>query len=97
MQYVHHFGTTRHVLEGARNLWIWGPLDALWLNHNWHLTHHKHPTVPWIHLPHIGRAVAKALGRPVEELAAETTRNAITLFGLDEPRPATPSQRAHAA
>ena len=56
MQYVHHFGTTRHVLEGARNLWIWGPIDALWLNHNWHLTHHKHPTVPWIHLPHIGRA-----------------------------------------
>ena len=55
MQYVHHFGTTRHVLEGARNLWIWGPIDAVWLNHNWHLTHHKHPTVPWIHLPQIGR------------------------------------------
>jgi fatty acid desaturase len=56
MQYVHHFGTTRHVLEGARNLWIWAPLDALWLNHNWHLTHHKHPTVPWIHLPGLGRS-----------------------------------------
>jgi fatty acid desaturase len=56
MQYVHHFGTTRHVLEGARNLWIWGPLDLLWLNHNWHLTHHKHPTVPWIYLARIGRS-----------------------------------------
>jgi fatty acid desaturase len=55
MQYVHHFGTTRHVLEGARNLWIWGPIDLLWLNHNWHLTHHKHPTIPWIHLPRLGR------------------------------------------
>lgn len=55
MQYVHHFGTTRHVLEGARNLWIAAPIDALWLNHNWHLTHHKHPTVPWIHLPALGR------------------------------------------
>jgi fatty acid desaturase len=55
MQYVHHFGTTRHVLEGARNLWIGAPIDALWLNHNWHLTHHKHPTVPWIHLPALGR------------------------------------------
>jgi fatty acid desaturase len=55
MQYVHHFGTTRHVLEGARNLRIWGPLDRLWLNHNWHLTHHKHPMVPWVHLPAIGR------------------------------------------
>ncbi len=54
MQYVHHFGTTRHVLEGARNLWIWGPLDRVWLNHNWHLTHHKHPTVPWIHLRRMG-------------------------------------------
>jgi fatty acid desaturase len=55
MQYVHHFGTTRHVLEGARNLWIWTPIDLLWMNHNWHLTHHKHPTVPWVHLPAIGR------------------------------------------
>jgi fatty acid desaturase len=55
MQYVHHFGTTRHVLEGARNLWIWAPIDLVWLNHNWHLTHHKHPTIPWIHLPGIGR------------------------------------------
>jgi fatty acid desaturase len=54
MQYVHHFGTTRHVLEGARNLWLWRPVDMLWLNHNWHLTHHKHPTVPWIHLQRIG-------------------------------------------
>jgi fatty acid desaturase len=56
MQYVHHFGTVRHVLEGARNLWIWGPIDLIWLNHNWHLTHHKHPTVPWIHLPELGSA-----------------------------------------
>lgn len=55
MQYVHHFGTTRHVLEGARNLWLWGPVDLVWLNHNWHLTHHKHPTVPWLHLPQVGR------------------------------------------
>jgi TatD DNase family protein len=33
-------------------------------------------------LPHIARAVAGALGRPVEEIAAETTRNARALFGL---------------
>jgi len=56
MQYVHHYGTERHVTRGARNLWISGPLDRLWLNHNWHLAHHEHPTVPWIHLPAIGRA-----------------------------------------
>lgn len=56
MQYVHHFGTDRDVIKGARNLFIWGPLDLLWLNHNWHQTHHAHPTVPWVHLPRLGRA-----------------------------------------
>jgi TatD DNase family protein len=48
-------------------------------------------------LPHVARAVAKALGRPVEDVAAETTRNAISLFGLDEPRPSPSPQRALAA
>jgi TatD DNase family protein len=33
-------------------------------------------------LPHILAAVARALGRPAAEIAAETTRNAGTLFGL---------------
>jgi fatty acid desaturase len=58
MQYVHHFGTTRDVLRGARNLKTLGPIDLLWLNHNWHLNHHLHPTVPWIHLPRLGRGSA---------------------------------------
>jgi fatty acid desaturase len=53
MQYAHHFGTTRDVLRGARNLKTLGPVDLLWLNHNWHLNHHCHPTVPWIYLPRI--------------------------------------------
>ncbi|MEX0718129.1 MAG: fatty acid desaturase [Planctomycetaceae bacterium] len=56
MQYVHHFGTERHVLRGARNLWLFAPIDWLWLHHNWHRTHHRHPAVPWIHLPRFGRA-----------------------------------------
>ena len=56
MQYVHHFGTERHVTRGARNLWIGQPLDLLWLNHNWHRAHHENPTVPWIHLPALGGA-----------------------------------------
>jgi TatD DNase family protein len=34
-------------------------------------------------LPHILRAVARALGRPAEEVAADTTRNAKSLFGLN--------------
>jgi len=53
MQYVHHYGTERHVTRGARNLRLWGPIDRLWLNHNWHLAHHEHPTVPWIYLPRL--------------------------------------------
>ncbi len=55
MQYAHHFGTTRDVLRGARNLKTLKPVDLLWLNHNWHLNHHMHPTVPWIHLPRISK------------------------------------------
>ena len=51
LQYVHHFGTVRDVRRGARNLRTWALLDAVWLNHNYHLNHHLTPTVPWIHLP----------------------------------------------
>ncbi len=55
MQYVHHFGTERHVLRGTRNVWLWAPIDLLWLNHNWHRAHHEHPTVPWVYLPAVSR------------------------------------------
>ena len=55
MQYVHHFGTERHVLRGTRNLWFLAPIDLIWLNHNWHLTHHQQPTVPWIYLARLGK------------------------------------------
>ncbi len=53
MQYVHHFGTERHVTKGARNLFIFRPIDLIWLNHNWHRSHHEHPTVSWVHLPRL--------------------------------------------
>ncbi len=55
MQYVHHYGTERDVVRGARNLWILPGLDRAWLNHNWHLTHHKNPSVSWRYLPALGR------------------------------------------
>ncbi|HVT89506.1 MAG TPA: fatty acid desaturase [Tepidisphaeraceae bacterium] len=55
MQYVHHYATERHVTRGARNLFLFRPIDAIWLNHNWHRTHHEHPTMPWIYLPAIAR------------------------------------------
>ncbi len=53
LQYVHHFGTERDVLKGAKNLKTWRWLDLLWLNHNWHKNHHAEPTISWIHLPEI--------------------------------------------
>ena len=55
MQYVHHFGTQRDIVDGSRNLWLFAPIDWVWLHHNWHHTHHQHPTVPWIHLPRLSR------------------------------------------
>jgi fatty acid desaturase len=62
MQYVHHYGTERHVTRGARNLWLCAPIDLLWLNHNWHLTHHENPTVPWVHLPKLSQSEAGPRG-----------------------------------
>lgn len=55
MQYVHHFGAGRDVLNGARNLRFLSLIDLIWLHHNWHLVHHRQPMVPWIHLPRLGR------------------------------------------
>ena len=48
-------------------------------------------------LPHILRTVARALGRPPEEVAVQTTRNAARLFGIDESRAALTTQRTAAA
>jgi fatty acid desaturase len=55
MQYVHHYATERHITRGARDLWIWWPIDKFWLDHNWHRAHHEHPTISWIHLEKLGR------------------------------------------
>jgi TatD DNase family protein len=48
-------------------------------------------------LPHILRAVARALGRPAEEIAAETASNARKLFRIDESRSSAAAQRPLAA
>lgn len=48
-------------------------------------------------LAHILKAVARATGRPAEEIAAETTRNAIRFFDLHESGSSTASQRPLAA
>ena len=48
-------------------------------------------------LPHILNAVARALGRPPEEVAAETSRNAIALFSLHESGSSAAAHRPLAA
>ncbi len=48
-------------------------------------------------LPHILRAAARALGRPAEEVAADTARNARALFALHEPGSSAVAQRPLAA
>jgi TatD DNase family protein len=48
-------------------------------------------------LPHILKTVARALGRTPEEVSAETTRNAQTLFGIHESRAAAHEKRPAAA
>jgi TatD DNase family protein len=45
-------------------------------------------------LPHILKTVARALGRPADEVAEETTRNAEKLFGSRESRATTHEKRA---
>ena len=48
-------------------------------------------------LPHILGAVARALGRPTEEIAAQTARNAAELFSLHESGSSAAAQRPLAA
>ena len=48
-------------------------------------------------LPHILRTVARALGRPADEVAADTSANARRLFGIDESRSSAAAQRPLAA
>jgi TatD DNase family protein len=48
-------------------------------------------------LPHILKTVARALGRSPEDVAAQTTRNAQTLFGIRESRATAHEKRPAAA
>ncbi len=49
--YITHAWTPRDVLNGAHNLKANPLYAALLLHFNWHLAHHQHPSVPWLHLP----------------------------------------------
>lgn len=52
-QYIYHVRTPRHAVLGALDLKLWGPLRWLYLNFNYHLTHHLAVWVPWNYLPSI--------------------------------------------
>ena len=56
VQYTDHAESPRDVLEGAWNLRFWRITQALFLNYNLHLAHHRAPGVPWLHLPALVRA-----------------------------------------
>ena len=52
-QYIYHVRTPRHAVLGALDLKLWSPVRWLYLNFNYHLTHHLAVWVPWNHLPGI--------------------------------------------
>jgi fatty acid desaturase len=51
LQYTDHAWSPRDVYEGAWNLRVWPLSQAILLNYNFHLAHHRRPDIPWIHLP----------------------------------------------
>ncbi len=50
-QYIYHVRTPRHAVLGALDLKLSRPLRLLYLNFNFHLTHHLAVWIPWNHLP----------------------------------------------
>ncbi len=52
-QYIYHVRTPRHAVLGALDLKLLSPVRWLYLNFNYHLTHHLAVWVPWNHLPAI--------------------------------------------
>jgi fatty acid desaturase len=77
-QYIYHVRTPRHAALGALDLKLWRPVRWLYLNFNYHLTHHLAVWVPWNHLPSIAPQEPRqgylqtyvALWQPPEPLAA---------------------------
>ena len=78
-QYIYHVRTPRHVVLGAFDLHLWRPFQLLYLNFNYHLTHHVAAGVPWIYLPRI---------------AAEPPTRGFLAAYLDQWRPPEPLEKA---
>jgi fatty acid desaturase len=47
LQWVYHVRTPLHPVEGAYNLRLPRPVRWLFLNFNYHLTHHRRPNLRW--------------------------------------------------
>ncbi len=62
LQYVDHAWSPRNIINGAWNLKVSALSRALALNYHYHLAHHQHPQLPWIHLPHFVDKSAKQPG-----------------------------------
>jgi fatty acid desaturase len=50
LQYADHAFSPLDSRDGAWNLRVNRVTRALFLNYHWHRAHHRHPSVPWIHL-----------------------------------------------
>jgi len=61
LQYTDHAFSKLDVQDGAWNLRVNPLTRLLFLNYHHHLAHHRHPTVPWIHL---GRFIREDDERP---------------------------------
>jgi fatty acid desaturase len=77
LQYVHHYGTCRDVLRGAKNLRYGRLLDIVWLNHGWHLTHHLHPTASWRDLPRLAGDEERHAIEPLARAYAQMWRGPV--------------------
>lgn len=78
-QYLYHLRTPRHAVLGALDLRLWRPFQLLYLNFNYHLTHHVAAWVPWIYLP---------------KIAAEPPTRSYLATYLQQWRPPEPLQKA---
>ncbi len=78
-QYIYHVRTPRHVVLGALDLHLWRPFQLLYLNFNYHLTHHVAAGVPWIYLP---------------QIAAEPPARGFLVTYLEQWRPPEPLEKS---
>jgi fatty acid desaturase len=51
LQYTDHAWSPRDLHEGAWNLRFWPMTQAIFLNYNLHLVHHRRPDIAWYYLP----------------------------------------------